>query len=153
MSARPKSRASVQPIVLGRGTFLYVVVTLVLVATLVVSALLHPAAYHQWCLRYYIPSVQDRFGFRAAPVSISGSEQRRLGIVDVTPGGVFSRAGFRPGDIPVDYHGGETAFCSVLQAAEDRAARRYRKIDVINLSQWDVGWEARRELEIPDVLK
>jgi hypothetical protein len=122
-----------------------------LLASLITWAVFQPAVYHLWCVSYYIPSVEARFGFRAEPIAIPGTDYRWLGVVEVTPGGALSRAGFRPGDIPVDHHGGETAFCSALESADEPEADGYRKISVINVREWDTGRAARRELEIQRV--
>jgi hypothetical protein len=142
-------RVRTSPVALGPGAFLYLVATLVLVAGPIASAVLQPAVYHQWCVRYYIPSVEARFGFRSGRILIPGTDYRWLGVVEVTPGGALSRAGFRPGDIPVDHHGGETAFCYALESASDAEAGGYRRVNAINVSDWPSGRRATRELEIP----
>src|SRR5215472_2285654 len=100
-----------RPLVLGGRQYLYLTVTLILTGLLISWGVFHPALYHRWCIEYYIPRVQDRFGFRAARTVVRGLPYEPLTLVYIAPGGPLARAGFRVGDIPVDHHGGETAFC------------------------------------------
>jgi hypothetical protein len=135
---------------LGRKQYLYLTLTFVLMGLLIWWAVFHPAVYHQWCIRYYIPSVQERFGFRVGRISVPGLPYQPLALVEVTAGGPLSWAGFRVGDIPVDHHGGETAFCGALQGAERSG---YSNITVINADDWDNERRSRRELTIPSVAR
>lgn len=131
---------------LGRREYFFLTLTLLLISLLISWAVFQPALYHQWCLRYYIPSVQALFGFRAARISVAGLPHEPLALVEVTPGGPFSSAGFRVGDIPVDHHGGETAFCAALQGAQDGG---YSDVYVINADDWGKARRSRREIAIP----
>jgi hypothetical protein len=132
-------------LLLGRREYLYLSLTLVLVALLVLWAVLHPAIYHEWCVRYYIPSVQEQFGFKAERISLVDAPYRPLTLVQITPGGLLDRAGFRAGDIPVDHHGGETAFCGALQYATEGGEP---SVSVINAGEWSRGYAARRTLTL-----
>ena len=137
--------AAVPRLLLGRREYLYLSLTLTLVALLVLWAALHPTVYHQWCVRYYIPSRQEEFGFKAERISVAGTEYLPLALVQITPGGLLDRAGFRPGDIPVDHHGGETAFCGALQHATEGGQP---SVSVINAGEWSAGHHARRTLRL-----
>jgi hypothetical protein len=136
--------------ILGRTHYLYFLANLALFGMgFIIWIAGDPSWYRLWCLEKYLPTAQDRFGFRVKRVHIPGFGwgSDPLAVVEASPGGVLERAGFRPGDVPVEYHGGESAFCGALQEAEDGGD--YRKVDVINLDDWDR--RAKRELEIPRV--
>jgi hypothetical protein len=134
---------------LGAREFVYLVATLTCLTLAIVWGLFHRELYHQWCVRYYVPSVQARFGFRAERITVPHvPHYQPLVILEVVPDGPLSRAGFRVGDISVDHHGGETAFCGALQRAEEGKASDVR---VINASDWHQGWTARRDLSIPSL--
>ena len=133
---------------LSRTHALILALALVLLLLLVTWALLHPAVYAYWCERDYIPSVQTKFGFRAARIAVPEATYHPLAIVEVTPSGALSSAGFMAGDIPVEYHGGLEAFCGALQSAEGGTSSQ---VAVINVRDWPVGYEARRELRVPAV--
>jgi hypothetical protein len=135
-------------IVLSRTHWLILAFALVLLLLLLSWALLHPAVYAYWCEREYIPSVQAKFGFRAARIAVPEATYRPLAVVDVTPNGALSSAGIMPGDIPVEYHGGLEAFCGALQSAEEGTSTQ---LAVINVRDWAGGYEARRELRVPAV--
>jgi hypothetical protein len=138
-----------RPFRLGGRDFVYLVATLTCLALAIVWGLFHRDLYHQWCVGYYIPSVHARFGFRAERITVPHVHSYQpLAILEVVPDGPLSRAGFRAGDIPVDHHGGETAFCGALQRAEEGRASDVR---VINASDWHHGWTARRDLTIPSL--
>jgi hypothetical protein len=136
--------------VLGHRESLYLGMALALIGMLIAWAVFHPAVYHDWCLRHYIPSMQERLGFRAARIPVPGRTRGPLALVEVVPSGPMARAGFRVGDIPVDHHGGETAFCGALQGAE---AGGYSKVSVANAADWAAGVRSRRELTIPPVAR
>ena len=132
---------------LGRNEYLFLSLTLVLLG-LIAAWFASPAIYHQWCVRHYIPSMQDRFGFRADRIHVPDLSYEPLAVVDIKAGGPFSRAGFRLGDIPVDYHGGDLAFCGALQGAEQG---EHSTVSVINAGDWHKGERPRREITIPPV--
>jgi hypothetical protein len=131
---------------LGRRQFLVVCLVLASLAALTAWAVLSPEMYALYCERYYLPSVQGRFGFQAGRVSVPGQEQALLVVTTVQAGGPFEAAGFRVGDIPVDHHGGLTHLCGALQSAEDGETA---DITVINMRDWGWGYQARRDLHLP----
>lgn len=145
----PHLLAGTREPLLGPKDYLYLILTLALVMIPFALAGTAYSLYPAWCEEYYLPSVQQGFGFRVSRVHTPGFGwgSDPLVIVEVSPGGVLERAGFRPGDVPVEYHGGESAFCRALQEAEEGGD--YRKVDVVNLDDWDR--RPKRSLEIPRV--
>jgi len=140
--------SGLRPISLGRGTYLVILLIVVPSAAFMVWAELEPSIYYYNCVESYIPSVQERLGFRLGLVTLQGGQGQRWALIEVTPGGPLGRAGFRTGDIPVEYHGGVTAFCYALKAADE--VDGYRRIDVVNIADWDTdGPNRRREPKIP----
>jgi hypothetical protein len=135
---------------LGRRHLFVLLFGLTSLAVLVAWAALSPEMYAYYCEQHYIPSVAGKFGFEARRLPVPGYEDELLGVSVVEPGGVFDRAGFRAGDIPVDHHGGLTRLCVALQLAEDGEAAR---VVVINAAEWATGYRARRELAVPPVAR
>jgi S1-C subfamily serine protease len=76
---------------------------------------------HAWYLREFVaPGLERDLGFRGGPITIvdSGKPYGWWGILSVTPGGEFDRAGIRAGDVPIGYqHGVESGFLSDLHHA------------------------------------
>jgi hypothetical protein len=111
---------------------------------------LAPSIYFYNCVESYIPSVQERLGFRLGLITPKGEDGQQWALVEVVPSGPLGQAGFRSGDVPVEHHGGVTAFCYALEAAHE--VDGYRRIDVVNAADWDTeGPNRRRKLEIPKV--
>jgi len=133
---------------LGRGTYLVVLLIVVPAGAFMVWGELAPSIYYYNCVESYIPSFQARLGFRLGLVTPKGEDRQQWALVEVTPSGPLGQAGFRSGDVPVEYHGGITAFCYALRAAHE--VDGYRRIDVVNTADWDTeGPNRRRQLEIP----
>ena len=70
--------------------------------------------YYVW--EYVRPELERELGFRIGSSAAYGPRA----IVAVTPGGVFDRAGLRPGDIPVGYVHGFADFYRQLQDARGK---------------------------------
>jgi hypothetical protein len=136
------------PRLLRLGRAHYVVFSLALLFILGLSGWFYssPAVYHYRCIHEYLPLAQKRFGFDVGRVPVPGAGRNVLAVLRVDPAGVLARAGFRPGDIPVDQHGGESAFCAALQGAERGG---YSRVMVVNVADLEKRPLARRELEIP----
>lgn len=135
-----------RPLTLSRGTYVLILLIVIPAGAFMVWAELYPSIHANWCVETYIPSFEGRLGFRYAPIVLPGGEGQRPGLVEVTPGGPLSRAGFRSGDIPVAYHGGVAEFCGALEGAKDG----YGRVDVVNIADWNSdGPNRRRALRVP----
>lgn len=77
--------------------------------------------YYVW--EYVRPELERELGFRIGRIQVTGEHGPYAvpAIVAVEPGGVFDRAGFRPGDIPVGYVHGFVGFYHQLHSARGKA--------------------------------
>jgi hypothetical protein len=94
------------------------------------------------CLRYAL-AAQNRFGFQAGDL-IRGDEHTFV-IQEVKAGGHFDEAGFRAGDVPVQYHPGLDWFCYALEEATKGNAS---EVTVINVEDLSNGWQRARVIPI-----
>jgi hypothetical protein len=96
--------------------FLYVAIVLLALTVLVGLVTLFPyQVYNLKCQQFDMPGYEEAFGFTLGHVKAPGGAWTPA-IAAVTPGGVFDRAGVRPGDVPHMHHGlGD--FCGTLSAA------------------------------------
>jgi hypothetical protein len=127
-------------ITLGRTQFLLVCAGL-LVVGFAAWVVFSPALHLYDCEHRYLPSVEERFGFHAERIAVPGADHQLLGITIVRPGGLFDRAGFRVGDIPVDYHGGLARLCGALKYAEEGGEP---EVAVVNVAAWGEQRTSRR---------
>ena len=138
--------SGLRPFFLSPRTYLVILLIVVPAGGFMVWAELYPSIHANWCIESYIPSFEKRLGFKYAPIALPDGAGLRPGLVEVTPGGPLSRAGFRPGDIPVAYHGGVAELCGALEGADEG----YGRIDVVNIADWNSdGPNRRRQLRIP----
>ena len=94
-----------------------------------------------------LPLYQREFGFTGARLSVRdyrGEALTLYGLVSVDPNGPLSAAGFRPGDVPVAYHGGAEEFAWALRRAECGKATT---IAVVQASAW--AEQQLRRLTVP----
>jgi len=144
------SRAGTPLVRLGKGTLLLTILIVVPSVGFMIWTEVYPAWWLHRCVDSYIPSVQDRLGFKLGLLSLPDSGDKRFGLAEVIPKGPMATAGFRSGDIPVAYHGGMNDFCGALESTSDPEG--YTRVDVVNVADWhlDYGTEGRRrELRIP----
>ena len=108
---RPQSGAR-EVIRLSRRQFGIVLVSVVLVIPVVLLLALPTQVYEFYLVAVWADRLEQEFGFRAGEVGyLQGGEQRKaFGIISVVEGGRLDAAGFLPGDIIFDYHGGGGAF-------------------------------------------
>jgi hypothetical protein len=99
--------------------------------------------------RFILPEYEVSFGFRGGrlPVGIGDSSDTLYALLEVSPDGRLAHAGARPGDIPIEYHGGLWAFYGALEEAR---AGREGHFDVVSHSDWP-DWHKRRKLKIGPV--
>ena len=114
---------------------------------LVITIAIWPWPYAFVVERFIMPEYETRFGFRGGrlPVRTGETTHTIYALVAVSPDGKLARAGAKPGDIPVEYHGGLWAFYGALEGA---TAGREGHFDVIAHSDWP-DWSNRRKLVIP----
>lgn len=125
--------------------FFVVVLTLSLLSVTTFWLLERPL-HEYYCQHEYIPSMGAVLGFRAGPIPVSGDWEGPLGLVSVDEAGPMYAAGFRVGDIPLEYHGGMMAFCGALQYAESGGDAR---IVVTTSDEWPAAGLKSRELLVP----
>ena len=144
------SRSGTPLIRLGKGTLLLAMFIVVPSAGFMVWAEVYPTWWLHRCVDSYIPSVQERLGFKLGLLSLPDSAEKRFGLAEVVPKCPMAAAGFRSGDIPVAYHGGMNDFCAALESATEPDG--YTRVDVVNVADWNQEYGAegrRRELRIP----
>lgn len=136
-----------EPIDSIRAAWARYIVLLAGIALIVPIALfsIWPWPYAYVVEQFILPQYEEVFGFKGGPLSVGDGGPTIYGIVQVTPGGRLATAGVRPGDIPVEYHGGLWAFYGALRAAE---AGRTGEFMVISESDWDNAWRARRPIAL-----
>jgi len=108
-----------------------------------VGLLLQGPLHRAECVRYIL-SVEDRFGFRSG--WLAQVEHDTFAILDVSPGGLFARAGFRSGDVPVEHHDGLGAFRVALS---ESSAGHWSEVTVIHAAELADGWPRARVISIP----
>jgi hypothetical protein len=116
-----------------------------LMLTLAFCALNDEGIYFYNCRYSYLPSVQKRYGFEVG--SVRAGDDLRPGLMEVVPGGILGKAGFRSGDIPMAHQGGFSEFCAAVQ--ESASGRESFEVVVVNAGDWDNG--ERRKLRVPAV--
>jgi len=133
---------------LTRAHFLALSLFLVLLSVLYlgVNEFAYPSFWLEDCEKTFLPSVQQKYGFKGGPMSRPNDNSLYYGFQEIDPGGPFAKAGFRRGDIPVDHHGGFRDFCGAMHVAEDGGEGR---VTVMRAPDYD--YEGRRFLTIPSL--
>jgi hypothetical protein len=116
------------------------------VIVLAAAALIWPWWHLMLVEHVVLPRYEGTFRFRGGRLALGETSDNRTvyGLVSVVPGGRLARAGARPGDIPVEYHGGVWAFWGALYEA---SAGRQGHFDVVSRSDWH-DWDKRRRLVV-----
>ena len=131
-------------ITLPKTRALYVALLLLVVFPAIGLLVFAPAFGGLWCRQFEMPGYETQFGFQLGTLEVAKPGRARYsttGVVSVTPGGVFARAGIRAGDVPRMHHGiGD--FCGDLAAA---AEGREATLSLRNVT--DTGDE-RRDVRI-----
>jgi hypothetical protein len=129
-----------------RAAWFRYLVLLVGVGLAVVSAVwvMWPRPYYFALERFILPQYEGRLGFQGGrvPVTWGQGSFTVYGFVAVQTGGVLAGAGVKPGDIPVEYHGGVGAFYSALQDFDSGESGQF---DVLAQSDWQ-DWSKRRRI-------
>ncbi len=114
---------------------------------LVVTIVIWPWPYAFVVERFILPEYEITFGFRGGrlPISMRDTSYTIYALVEVSPDGKLAHAGARPGDIPVEYHGGLWAFYGALSEAQDG---REGHFDVVAHSDWH-DWDKRHKITVP----
>jgi hypothetical protein len=138
----------VRLITLSRTQFLFVALSLLLLAALCCVAVFFPIGVYDFkCRQLDLPGYQATFGFTLGELeapSSGGGSHRVLAITALTPNGPLARSGARVGDVPPSYHG-ISDFCGDLAAATEGQSIPIR---VYNLSDAEAGKEPWREIEL-----
>jgi hypothetical protein len=130
----------------GRPWFV-VAFSLCLIVLLSLWVFVHPDVALYDCEHRYLPSMEGRFGFKGARISISGEEYKPYALVHVDAAGALGRVGFRAGDIPIAHHGGFADFCGAIRSAEEGYDP---EVSVINSADYE-GGGPRRSIRIPAI--
>jgi hypothetical protein len=133
---------------LSRTQFLFVTLSLLLLAAICGVAVFFPIGVYDFkCRQFDLPGYEAAFGFALGEVeapSSGGGSHRVLAITALAPNGPLARSGLRVGDVPPSYHG-ISDFCGDLATA---AEGRSIPIHVYNLSDARAGKDPWRELEL-----
>jgi hypothetical protein len=129
---------------LGRGQWFIVVISLCFIVLLCLWGFGHPSYFVYDCEHRYLPSVQERFGFKGGRLTLPGRDHEPYTLLEVDPSGPLGRAGFRAGDVPVFQHGGLAEFCGAIHSAEEGYSPEVR---VISGHSYDAS--PRRSVKIP----
>jgi hypothetical protein len=132
------------PLRIGRPWFV-VTFSLCLIVLLSLWVFVHPDMALHDCEHRYLPSMEGKFGFKGARISVPGEQYKPYALVQVDPAGALGRAGFRAGDVPIAHHGGFADFCGAIHSAEEGNNPEVR---VINAAHYESG-EPRRSIRIP----
>jgi len=139
---------NVRLITLSKTQFLFVALSLLLLAAICSIAVFFPIGVYDFkCRRFDLPGYQATFGFTLGEVeapSSGGGSHRVLAITSLAPNGPLARSGARVGDVPPSYHG-ISDFCGDLAVA---AEGRSIPIHVYNLSDAKAGKDPWREIEL-----
>lgn len=137
-----------QPIQLASSQFAFVSAGL-----LAILAVLWAYSPYEWQELYYrefvVPRLQTRYGFRYGPIRMVRDGTvfyEGKGIVNVVPGGRFSRIGVRAGDAPFEFHGG--GFTAMNHALETAERGGFAAFDVVNADDWERGRESFRTIPV-----
>ncbi len=138
-----------EPITLSRMHFLYLALILGVALPVLVAIVASPMLGNAWCGQFEMPEYERQFGFTLGRIQVQGDDgvsRSQTAFVSIAVGGVFERAGVRPGDIPRMHHG-ISSLCSALGAASDG----YRvTVEVVNESDARAGHQdRRREIALP----
>jgi len=89
----------------------------------IVLGLIFMNPVYAWYSEYFVePDIERSLGFKGGEITLHRPPFAWFGIVSVSPGGAFERAGVRPGDLAVGYvHGARTGLMTDLQAARGRS--------------------------------
>lgn len=115
-----------------------------LVVGLASARLIAPALWEVYHARVTLPAYHERYGFDSALIAIPGRLHQEIFVItSVTPGGPFSRAGFRAGDVPTGHHG-DGMF--ILAWALERADQGHsEEVAVVTFrSILERSWDRRR---------
>jgi membrane-associated protease RseP (regulator of RpoE activity) len=113
------------------------------IAVVAVLVAIWPMPYDWATENVVLPRYEATFGFRGGRVRTSSdSDSTIYAIVEVVPGGPLALAGVKPGDIPVEYHGGVMAFLGALQQASGGHEGHFEVTS--NLESWFRTHEGRR---------
>jgi len=140
-------RAELGLIGLNRATFLIALLILVPAVAFVAWMGFAPTFHERQCIESYIPSFEERLGFKFGQLPSQGREDL-WALVEVTEGGPLSQAGFRSGDIPRGYRRASVwGLCAALKARDEGGDRT---VEVVNIADWNHDKPKReRALEIP----
>jgi hypothetical protein len=129
---------------LGWGHWLLITLSLCLIVLLCFWGFVHPSYFLHDCEHHYLPSVEERLGFKGGRLRLPGRDDAPYALLEVDPAGPLGRAGFRSGDVPVFQHGGLAAFCGAIRSAEDGY-----DAEVQVISGHDADNSQRRSVTIP----
>jgi hypothetical protein len=139
-----------EPIRLGWSQF--AAVSAGLLGTWALAVLVVRSPY-EWAELYYrelvVPQRQARYGFRLGEVSAVRDGRlyfQSKGIVEVSPGGAFSRIGVRVGDAPFGFHGG--AFTMMHDALETAERGGFAAFQVLNVYELEAGLYGGRTIPV-----
>jgi hypothetical protein len=117
----------------------WILTFVLLVALPIVLALNFMNEMFAWYSQQFVePAMQRSLGFSGGEVTIhqGNTSFAWYGIVSVSPGGAFERAGVKPGDLPVGYqHGTRTGMISDLQNSRGRSI----ELHFINRAAYEAG--------------
>jgi S1-C subfamily serine protease len=119
-------------ITLGYRQWTLVAIIALLVLPIVLILTFLPQIHTAYVRQFVLPGWEARFGFShgTTKLQFGKAEYEVFAIAEVSPAGVFERAGIVPGDVPVGYqHGFEAGFYSELAQLESGHSI---KLDVIN---------------------
>lgn len=106
---------------LGRKEWLSLSVTLLIALPLIISIALHDHIYTAYLHHVVAPELEHHFQFKSGTERITDNGQALdVFLIDsVQSSGIFGKAGFQSGDIPVGYkHGFESGFYQDLLSAK-----------------------------------
>jgi C-terminal processing protease CtpA/Prc len=127
--------------------YVYVVA---LVAFPVLAVFVFAGPVHWWWVqRFEGPDLAKELGFRLEEREVTidaGDRWQILVIVEVTPGGVFDRAGVKAGDVIACLHHGRGEFWGQMQLARDGYEVDFKVVPLTRLSD---GCSVAHRIQLP----